>query len=75
MYESKLSKRSQQCGEKLKNKVILSDEYFMKESRRYNLSILINHHQDFKDDDTNTLYFIIDLSTLGIIFKALMMVY
>ena len=36
------------CGEKLKNKVIQSEEFNMEESRRYNVSVLINHHHDLK---------------------------
>ena len=37
--------------EKLKNKVFQRDEFIVKESRRYNISVLISHHQDFKNDD------------------------
>ena len=36
----------------MKNKVIQNDEFIVKESRRYNILVLINHHQDFKNDDT-----------------------
>ena len=32
--------------EKFKNKVIKSDEFIVKESRNYNVSLLINHHQN-----------------------------
>ena len=39
-------------GEKLKNKVIQSDEFIVKESRRYNDPILINYRQYFRKDDT-----------------------
>ena len=35
-------------GEKLKNKVIQSKEFNMKESRRCNISIFRNHHQDLE---------------------------
>ena len=37
---------------KLKNKVIQSVEFIEKESKRYNVSVLINRHQDFKNSDT-----------------------
>ena len=36
------------CGKKFKNKVIQSKESIAKETRRYNVSILINHHQDLE---------------------------
>ena len=39
--------------EKLKNKVIQSDDFIVKESRRYNVSVLRNYHQNFKNDGTN----------------------
>ena len=32
------------CGEKLKNKVIQSGEFNMKENRPYDISVLINHY-------------------------------
>ena len=32
----------------LKNKVIQSEEFTMKESRRYNVSVTINHPQDLE---------------------------
>ena len=32
----------------LENKVIQSEEYNVKESRRYNISVSINHHQDLE---------------------------
>ena len=35
--------------EKIFKKVIQSDEFIVKESRWYNVSVLINHHQDFKN--------------------------
>ena len=31
---------------KIENKVIQSDEFIVKKGRRYNISVLINHHQD-----------------------------
>ena len=34
--------------QKLKNKVIQSEEFDMKESWRYNISFLVNQHQDLK---------------------------
>ena len=34
--------------EKFKNKVIQSEEFNIKESRRYNVSVSINHHQDLE---------------------------
>ena len=34
-------------GEKLKNKVIQTEEFDMKDSRHYNVSVLINYHQDW----------------------------
>ena len=34
---------------KIENKVIQSDEFIVKESQCYNVSALINHHQDFKN--------------------------
>ena len=37
-----------ECGEKLKNKLIQSEEFDMKESWRYNVSVLIDHHQDLE---------------------------
>ena len=36
---------------KSKNKVIQSEEYITKESRRYYVSVLIDQHQDFWKDD------------------------
>ena len=30
--------------EKIENKVILNEEFIVKESWRYNVSVLINHH-------------------------------
>ena len=38
------------CGEReeLKNKVIQREEFNMKKSRRYNVSVLINHHRDLE---------------------------
>ena len=33
---------------KLKDRVIQSDEFIVKESRRFNVFFLINHHQGFK---------------------------
>ena len=51
-------------GEKLKNKVIQREEFIVKENRRHNISVLINHHKDFD----STTYDII-------IFKELMKVY
>ena len=35
----------------MKNKVILSDEFIVKKSRRYNVSVLMNHHQMLRNDD------------------------
>ena len=35
-------------GEKLKNKVIQSEEFNMKESQCYNFLVLINHHLDLE---------------------------
>ena len=35
-------------GEKFLNKVIQSDKFIVKESRRSSVSVLINNHQDFK---------------------------
>ena len=35
--------------EKLENKVTESEQFNMKESRRYNVSVLINHHQDLEN--------------------------
>ena len=32
----------------MKNNVIQSEESNMKENRRYNVSVLINHHQDLE---------------------------
>ena len=43
-------KKNPTVWRKLENKVIQSDEFIMKESRRYNVSILISHHQDFRKD-------------------------
>ena len=34
------------------DKVIQSDEFIVKESRRSNVSVFINHHQEFKNHDT-----------------------
>ena len=50
IYGSKKWKRIPEYGEKLKNKVIQSDEFIVKESRRYNISVLINYQQNFKND-------------------------
>ena len=36
------------CGEKRKNKIVQCDEFIMKESRRYNVLVFINHLQDFR---------------------------
>ena len=36
--------KDQRMWRKLKNKVIRSEEFNMKESRRYNVSVSINHH-------------------------------
>ena len=49
-YGSKWWKRIRQYGEKLKNKVIQNEEIDVKESRRYNVSVLTNpnHHQDLE---------------------------
>ena len=41
--------------EKLKNKLIQSEGFIVKESRGYNFSVLINHHQDFRKDDIKCL--------------------
>ena len=38
-------------GEKLKIKVIQSDGFIVKESGRFRISVLINNHQDFRNDD------------------------
>ena len=46
MYGSKLWIRLRHCREKLKNKVIESEESYMNESRHYNVSVSINHRQD-----------------------------
>ena len=35
-------------GEKLKNKIIQSEEFIVKESWGYNVSVLINDHQDLE---------------------------
>ena len=35
-------------GEKLKNKVIKSEEFNVKERQHYNISVLLNHHQDLE---------------------------
>ena len=43
-----MEKNLTKCEEKLKNKVIQSEEFNMKESRRYNVSVLTNHHQDLE---------------------------
>ena len=32
-----------------KNKVVQTDEFIVKASQHYNISVLINHHQDFKN--------------------------
>ena len=45
-------KESDRMEKNWKNKVILSDEIIVKESRRYNVLVWINHHQDFSKDDT-----------------------
>ena len=37
-----------QYGEKLKNKVIQSEEFNVKGSQHYNVLVLINHYQDLK---------------------------
>ena len=34
--------------EKMKNKVIQREEFNVKESQRYNVSVLLNHHQDLE---------------------------
>ena len=34
--------------EKIEKKVTQSEEFIVKENRRYNVSGLINHHQDFE---------------------------
>ena len=52
---NKLWKRIRQCKEKLINKVIHSEGFNMKESRRYNVSVSTNHHQDVK----NTLWSVV----------------
>ncbi len=45
------------CGEKLRNKVIQSEEFYAKESWRDNVSVLINHQQDIeKRWKRNTVY-------------------
>ena len=38
--------------ERFENKVIRREESNVKENRRYNVLVLINHHQNFKNDDT-----------------------
>ena len=37
---------------KIEKQGIESDEFIVKESWCYNISVLIIHHQDFKNDDT-----------------------
>ena len=37
--------------ERLKSKIIPSEESIVKESQHHNVSVLINHHQDFRKDD------------------------
>ena len=44
----------------MKNKLILSDVFIVKESRRFNVLVLINHHQESKNDDIKS--FTIDSS-------------
>ena len=54
--------------ERRKNKVFQSDEFIVKESQCYNVSVLINHHQDLKNNDTkDILTFIVDKLTFSII--------
>ena len=36
-----------------KNKVIQSNEFMVKESQWYNVPVLINHHQDIRNEYTN----------------------
>ena len=38
-------------GLKLNNKIIQRDESNVKESQHFNVSVLINRHQDFKNFD------------------------
>ena len=40
-------KESDSIEKNWKNKIIQSDEFIMKENRRYNVSVLMNLHQDF----------------------------
>ena len=42
-----------QYGEKLKNKVIQSEEFNVKERQCYDVSVLINHHQDLEKKSSN----------------------
>ena len=41
-------KESDKVTKKLQNKVIQSEEFNMKKSRRYNVSVLINNQQDLE---------------------------
>ena len=42
-------------GEKMKNKVIQTEEFDMKENQRYNVSVLINHHQNLEKMLSNVI--------------------
>ena len=53
-------KKIRQCGEKWKNKVIHREEFNMKESRRCNVSVSINHHHD---SEKGILYAVDNLHT------------
>ena len=54
-----------ECGGKLKTKVIPSEEFNMKESRRYHVSVLINHHLDLEKMLSRVVWYpsIVDLMT------------
>ena len=53
--------------EKLENKIIQSDGFIVKESQRYNVSVLINQHQDFKMMILSVVRSMMDGSMFGII--------
>ena len=53
---------NREYGEKLKNKVIQSEGFNLKQTRRYTVSVLINHHPDLKKMILHVIGSTIDVS-------------
>ena len=50
-------------GRKIENQSNPSEEFNMKESQRYNVSVLMNHHQDFEKMLSSVVRSSIDLKS------------